>query len=73
MIQKAAPHWGENCFKIRLENSSIPVGKRGGFRVIYYYIDEKNILYLMAIYSKSDLENISDEKIVNILKRNGLR
>ena len=58
----------DNCYKIRLANSSIPTGRSGGFRVIYYYVDEEKNLYLMAMYSKSELENVSDEKILNILK-----
>jgi len=62
---------GKNCFKIRVANSSIPKGKSGGFRVIYYYrIDD--VIYLMDIYSKSDLENISEERLTEILKDNSL-
>ena len=64
---------GNSCYKVRLQNSSVPTGKSGGFRVIYYYIDDKNRLYLMSIYSKSELENISDEKIMDILKNSGLQ
>ena len=56
---------GNNCFKIRVANSSIPVGKSSGFRVIYYTKIE-NKIYLLQIYSKSDMENISDEKIMEI-------
>jgi mRNA-degrading endonuclease RelE of RelBE toxin-antitoxin system len=69
---KSGVHLGGRCCKIRLANSSIPMGKSGGFRVIYYYLDEQNNIYLMSIYAKSDLENISDEKIIEILKDNGL-
>lgn len=63
---------GNKCYKIRLKNSSVPTGKSGGFRIIYYYIDDKNNLYLMAMYSKSELENISDERLIEILKSNHL-
>lgn len=63
---------GNRCYKIRVANSSIPTGKSGGFRVIYYYIDLDDNLYLMSIYSKSELENIDDNIILNILKENGL-
>ena len=59
---------GNACYKIRLKNSSVPTGKSAGFRVVYYYVDEENNLYLMAMYSKSELENISDERINEILK-----
>jgi len=65
---KCGIHLGNACYKIRLKNSSVPTGKSGGFRVIYYYLDEENNLYLMAMYSKTELENISDDKINEILK-----
>lgn len=57
-----------NCFKIRLANTSVPTGKSKGFRVISYYIDESNNIYLLNIYSKSDRENISDAEIIELLK-----
>ena len=69
---KAGIELGSNCFKIRLENSSVPTGKSKGFRVIYYYLDDQNNIYLMAIYSKSELSNINDSKIIDILKESGL-
>ena len=69
---KAGVELGNSCYKIRLANSSIPTGKSGGFRVIYYYLDNNNNLYLMSMYSKMELENISDEKLLNILKSNEL-
>lgn len=62
---------GSNCYKIRLANSSIPTGKSGGFRVIYYK-KIQNKIFLLEIYSKTQLENISDEKIVQIIQDNGL-
>ena len=62
---------GYNCFKLRLANSSIPTGKSGGFRVIYYKKIEDKI-YLLEIYSKTELENIDDSKIIEILKDNDL-
>ena len=58
---------GENLYKIRVPNSSIPVGKRSGFRVITYYITDKT-LYLMTIYSKNDKDDISISEINNILQ-----
>ncbi|CAA6802000.1 MAG: Unknown protein [uncultured Sulfurovum sp.] len=62
---------GNNCFKIRLQNSSIPTGKSGGFRVIYFFKQEDNI-YLLDMYSKSDLDNIDEKKLIEILLSNGL-
>lgn len=67
---KSGIELGNGCYKIRLANSSVPTGKSGGFRVIYYYIDTNNNLYLMCMYSKSELENIDDKVILDILKQN---
>ena len=61
-----------HCYKIRMANSSASTGKRGGFRVIYYFIDENNDLYLMNIYSKTQKESISDNELLELLKLNGL-
>jgi len=58
---------GSNLFKIRLANSSIPTGKSGGFRVVYYYFDGHQQLYLATLFSKRDLEKISDEKLLEII------
>ncbi len=69
---KSGIELGNRCYKIRLANSSIPTGKSGGFRVIYYHIDTNKNLYLMSMYSKSELENIDDKIILQILKENGL-
>jgi hypothetical protein len=62
---------GKNCFKARLPNSSIPTGKSGGFRIIYFYKKETTI-YLLYIYSKTDLDNIDEARLIEILKNNGL-
>ncbi|WP_295421539.1 type II toxin-antitoxin system RelE/ParE family toxin [Sulfurovum sp.] len=69
---KAGVPLANNCYKIRLANSSMPTGKSGGFRVVYYYIDDDGTIYLLSIYSKNDIATISDEKIVEILKREGI-
>ncbi len=54
-------------FKMRLENSSSKTGKSGGFRVIYYYLDEDENIYLLKIYSKTEIENIKEEVLISIL------
>ena len=38
-------------------------GKRGGSRVIYYFLDEKRRFYLLTIYGKSEvLDLTADQK-----------
>lgn len=58
-----------NCYKIREANSSTPTGKSGGFRMIYYFLDENNKVFLMIIYSKTKKNNLSDDELLEL---NGL-
>ncbi len=57
---------GNGIFKIRLQNKSNNKGKSAGYRIITYTKLEDVILFVY-IYSKSDLENISDTKIDEII------
>lgn len=59
---------GFNLFKKRLKNSSIPTGKSGGFRIIIYK-QLKDKIILIAIYSKTEKENLSDEELIELLKK----
>lgn len=34
-------------------------GKRGGGRVIYYYLDAKSRFYLLTIYAKNEMKNLT--------------
>jgi mRNA-degrading endonuclease RelE of RelBE toxin-antitoxin system len=54
---------GKNCYKIRIQNSDNSKGKSGGYRVIYYLIEDDKLITLLSIYSKSDIENLSEEQI----------
>ena len=60
-------HLENSIFKIRLQNSSIPTGKSGGFRVITYYL-KNEILYLVTMYSKKDTDTVITNKIKEIIK-----
>ncbi len=58
---------GNNLFKLRIPNSSIPTGKSGGFRVITYCLTDET-LFLLTIYSKSDRESITSNEINEIIE-----
>lgn len=59
---------GKNLYKLRLKSSDISKGKSGGFRVIYYLLTEDKKLYLLTIYSKSDIETINIDRILKIIE-----
>ncbi len=61
-------HLGKGLYKLRLKSSDKSRGKSGGFRIIYYLISEEKKIYLLTIYSKSEIENIPEEKLIKILE-----
>ena len=59
----------DDIYKIRVANSSKNIGKRGGFRVITYYVDKNNVVYLVEIYEKNSISNIPIEQLVKIIEK----
>jgi mRNA-degrading endonuclease RelE of RelBE toxin-antitoxin system len=53
-------------YKVRVPNSDTRKGKSSGYRVIYYTITLESIL-LTTIYSKSDMRNISNKDVEDII------
>lgn len=70
---KAGIALSDGLHKLRLQNSSTNSGKSGGFRVIYYYLDERNNVYLMKMYSKTEIANIDENKLLQILESSGIK
>ena len=54
---------GKDLYKIRMAISSKNQGKSGGARVITHVKIVNEKIYLIAIYDKSDMENISDSEL----------
>jgi mRNA-degrading endonuclease RelE of RelBE toxin-antitoxin system len=58
---------GNDCYKIRIAIASKGKGKSGGARVITYVLNADETIFLLSIYDKSELDNISDDDIANRL------
>lgn len=54
---------GGNIYKIRFAITSKNKGKSGGARIISYFYQTAETVYLLSIYDKSDTENISDKEL----------
>ena len=59
---------GNNCYKIRLAISSKGKGKSGGGRVITHVIFKKDTVFLLSIYDKSEIDNLTDKEISELIK-----
>jgi len=58
---------GNNCYKIRLSIASKGKGKSGGAKVITYLQISDTSVYLLYIYDKSEMENIPDKELDELL------
>ncbi len=63
---------GHGLFKVRMSIRSKDRGKSGGARIITYIVTENKEVYLIYIYDKSRLENITKQQIEKLLKKVGL-
>ncbi|MGF1585831.1 MAG: type II toxin-antitoxin system RelE/ParE family toxin [Bacteroidales bacterium] len=63
---------GHGIYKIRMAITSKGKGRSGGARVITYLVTEDKEVYLVYIYDKNQLENITKEQIIELLKKAGL-
>jgi mRNA-degrading endonuclease RelE of RelBE toxin-antitoxin system len=58
---------GNNTFKIRISISSKGKGKSGGGRVITYHLSANKEVYLLLIYDKSEIANVDDRTLRQIV------
>ncbi len=59
---------GHNCYKIRIAIASKGKGKSGGARVVTHLVFKNDTVYLLTIYNKSDIENLTDKEILELVK-----
>jgi len=43
-------------------------GKRGGTRIIYYWIKDRDTILMLFIYRKKEMDNLSDEQLKILIK-----
>lgn len=60
---------GHNCYKIRMAITSKNKGKSGGARIITHIYVSEGVVFLLSIYDKSELENISDKQLKALLRQ----
>jgi len=59
---------GNNCYKIRISIASKGKGKSGGARVITNVVVAETSVFLLAIYDKSEKDNLKDSELKELLK-----
>jgi len=56
-----------NVYKVRIKNSNKNRGKSGGYRLISYLKIVDNELHLLYIYDKSQIVNLTEKEIDNLI------
>lgn len=64
---------GHNLYKIRMAIASKRKGKSGGARVITFLMTDEQEIYLVHIYDKGQLENLTKDQILEVLQKAGLK
>ena len=70
---QAGESLGRNCYKVRVKIKAKNTGKSGGARAITCVKLMDDVIYLLAIYDKSDQATISDKEIDAILTSIGIK
>ena len=61
---------GNDIYKIRLSIASKNKGKSGGARVLSFVKVTVTTVLLFSIYSKSEVDNLTDKEIKELIKNN---
>lgn len=59
---------GNDVYKIRLGVASKNKGKAGGARVITFVKIIDETVYLLSIYSKGEIDSLTDNEIINLIR-----
>jgi addiction module RelE/StbE family toxin len=62
------PRVQHEIFKVRAKNSDAKRGKSGGYRIIYWVAEERRIV-LIALYSKTEQEDVSPNEMRRIVEQ----
>ena len=59
---------GSGVRKLRVRNTDLSKGKRGGYRLLYYVEDQPvPTIYLLLLYAKSDREDVTRQELKHLL------
>jgi len=63
------PAWNKEIWKVRVASSDVKRGKRGGFRLIYFWKAGETKIYLLVAYFKGEKTETTKKEIETLLKR----
>ena len=61
--------WNKEVWKVRAASSDVKKGKRGGYRLIYFWKAGEMTIYLLFVYFKGEKGDITKKEIESLLKK----
>lgn len=63
------PGWNKEIWKVRIASSDVKKGKRGGYRLIYFWKAGEMKIYLLVAYFKGEKAEIRKKEIETLIKK----
>lgn len=59
----------EDVYKVMVANIDANRSPKKGFRMIYYAIRSDRLVYMLAVYSKKEVENLKQSEVIELLRK----
>lgn len=67
-VGDSVPGFEDRVWKLRVASTDIRKGKRGGYRLIYYWRRNNPKLYLVLVYAKVKKEDVTKKELERLLR-----
>lgn len=59
----------KDVYKVSVANVDANRSSKNGFRMIYYAIKDDELIFMLAIYLKSEIQNLKQSEIKDIIRK----
>lgn len=59
----------EDVYKVMVANIDANRSPKNGFRMIYYVIKNDEIIYMLAVYAKKEVQNLKQSEVKELLRK----
>jgi hypothetical protein len=59
----------EDVYKVMVANIDANRSSKNGFRMIYYAIKNDELIYMLAVYAKKEVQNLKQSEVKELLRK----
>lgn len=60
---------GEEVYKVMVANIDANRSSKNGFRMIYYAIKNDELIYMLAVYAKKEVQNLRQSEVSELIRK----